>query len=128
VKDQLKPKRYIGQEIEVAFDVPPALEKKPGCPDVLRVGDEMLRVSEVLDEWSDFTRRDRSAQNMRPEHLKVAANRGSWGVGRLFFRVRVEDGRLLELVYDRAPKDATDRKGSWFLRCELERVGSADHH
>jgi len=40
----------------------------------------------------------------------------------MFFRVRVEDGRLLELYYDRAPKDAMDRKGSWFLRCELERL------
>ena len=49
-----------------------------------------------------------------------AASRGSWGVGRLFFRVRVEDGRLFELYYDRAPKDAADRLGCWFLRCELE--------
>jgi hypothetical protein len=119
---QLKPKRYIGREIEVAFDVPPALEKKPGCPSVFHIGSEMLRVIEVVDEWSDFTRRDRSARNMRPEHLTVAASRGSWGVGRIFFRVRVEDGRLFELYYDRAPKDAMDRKGSWFLRCELERV------
>jgi hypothetical protein len=121
--DRLQPKRYIGREIEVAFDEPPALEKKPGCPDLLHVGGETLRVVQVLDEWSDFTRRDRSARNMRPEHLKVAASRGSWGVGRLFFRVRVEDGRLLEFYYDRAPKDAMDRKGSWFLRCELEAPG-----
>ena len=117
----LKPKRYIGREIEVAFEEPPALQKKPGCPDVLHIGSEVLPVVELLDEWSDFTRKDRSARNMRPEHLKVAASRGSWGVGRNFFRVRVEDGRLLELYYDRAPKDAMDRKGSWWLRCELER-------
>ena len=123
MRDRLKPKRYIGREIEVGFDVPPALEKKPGCPDILHVGSETLRVVEVLQEWSDFGRRDRSARNMRPERLKVAANRGSWGVGRLFFRVRVEDDRLLELYYDRAPKNAMDRKGSWFLRCELEAPG-----
>ena len=117
----LEPKRYIGREIEVGFDEPPALEKKPGCPDALQIEGETLRVVEVLDEWSDFTRRDRYARNMRPEHLETAASRGSWGVGRMFFRVRVEDERLFELYYDRAPKDAVNRKGSWFLRCELER-------
>jgi len=53
------------------------------------------------------------------EHAAVAASRGSWGVGRFFFRVRVENGRLFELYYDRAPKDSGDRKGAWFLRCEL---------
>ena len=117
----LRPKCYIGREIKVGFDNAPALSKKPHCPDVLYVGEETLRVVEVLEEWSDFTRRGRFARNMRPEHLKVAESRGSWGVGRMFFRVRVEDDRLLELYYDRAPKDASDRLGYWFLRCELTR-------
>jgi hypothetical protein len=44
----------------------------------------------------------------------------------MFFRVRVEDERLFELYYDRAPKDAMDRLGYWFLRCELTRDSSAD--
>ena len=122
----LRPKRYIGREIEVSFDEAPALKKKPHCPDVFHLGDETLRVVEVLEEWSDFTRRGRFARNMRPEHLKVAESRGSWGVGRMFFRVRVEDERLFELYYDRAPKDAMDRLGYWFLRCELTRDSSAD--
>ena len=117
----LQPKRYIGQEIQVAFDEPPALEKTPGCPDVLHIGNETLRIVEILDEWSDFTRRGRFARNMQPEHLKVAQSRGSWGVGRWVFRVRVEDDRLFELYYDRAPRDASDRMGYWFLRCELTR-------
>lgn len=82
---------------------------------------QALRVVEVLEEWNDFKRRGRFARNMRPEHLEVAESRGSWGVGRMYFRVRVEDERLFELYYDRAPKDAKDRLGSWFLRCELER-------
>ena len=118
----LRPKRYIGREIEVDFDKAPALKKIPHCPDVLHLAEETLRVVEVLEEWSDFTRRGRFARNMRPEHLKVAESRGSWGVGRMFFRVRVEDERLFELYYDRAPKDAMDRLGYWFLRCELTRT------
>ncbi len=121
VRNMLRPRRYIGREIDVEFDEAPALKKTPHCPDVLHVGDETLRVVELLEEWSDFTRRGRLAKNMREEHLEVARSRGSWGVGRMFFRVRVEDGRLFELYYDRAPKDATDRLGSWFLRCELAR-------
>ena len=34
----LTPFRFIGEEIEVVFDEPPALEKKPGCPDALDHG------------------------------------------------------------------------------------------
>jgi hypothetical protein len=115
----LTPFRFIGDEIEVEFDEPPALEKKPGCPDAFAWKNETFRVVEAVSEWSDFTRRGRFARNMQPEHAAVAASRGSWGVGRFFFRVRVDDGRFFELYYDRAPKDALHRKGSWFLRCEL---------
>lgn len=115
----LRPERYIGREIEVEFDEAPALKKTPHCPDRIRLEHETLRVVEVLEQWSDFGRRGKSAQNMRAERLEVARQRGSWGVGRMFFRVRVDDGRLFELYYDRAPKDATDRAGYWFLRCEL---------
>jgi len=118
----LRPMRYIGREIEVGFDEAPALKKTPHCPDVLHLEGETLRVVEVLEEWSDFKRRGRFARNMRPEHLEVAESRGSWGVGRMFFRVRVEDERMFELYYDRAPKDATDRLGYWFVRCELTRA------
>ena len=115
------PKRFIGEEITVEFDEAPALSKDPGCPDRLVWRNEILVVRELLEQRNDFSRRDRMARNMQPAHAKVAASRGSWGVGRKYFRIEVEDGRLLELYYDRAPKDAIDRKGSWFLRCELER-------
>ena len=117
----LTPFRFIGDEIEVAFDEPPVLEKKPGCPAAFTWRDETFRVAELISEWSDYTRRGRFARNMQPEHASVAANRGSWGVGRMYFRVRVSGKRFFELYYDRAPKDARQRKGSWFLRCELAR-------
>jgi len=57
--------------------------------------------------------------NMRPEHLQRARQRGSWGVGRFYFRVLVTDGRTFELYYDRAAKGSDQRKGSWFLSQEL---------
>jgi hypothetical protein len=103
----------------VAFDEPPALEKTPGCPNAFTWKNQEFRVIESVVEWSDFTRRGRFSRNMQPGHLSVATQRGSWGVGKFFFRVRVEGDRFFELYYDRAPKDARQRKGSWYLRSEL---------
>lgn len=76
-------------------------------------------VAEVLSEWADFTRRGKMARNMRPSHAATAAGRGSLGVGRFYFRVRVEGGRVFDIYYDRAPQDADRRKGQWFVYREL---------
>lgn len=110
---------FIGEPIEPAFDEPPELTKKPGCPDGFVWKGETHRVAEALAEWHDYRRRGRMAQNMQPEHAATAARRGSWGVGRDYFRVRVTDGRTFELYYDRAPKDANDRLGGWYLYREI---------
>lgn len=115
----MKPLRFIGESIEPLFDRPPPLEKKPGCPDGFVWREQTYRVLEKLAEWHDYGRRGRMAVNMRPEHAAVASRRGSWGVGRDYFRVRVEGGQVFELYYDRAPKDADRRKGGWFLTSEL---------
>ena len=114
------PLRFIGETVTAFFDEPPALEKKPGCPNGFAWRGETYRVVEKLAEWFDYTRRGRFARNMRPQHAAVAATRGSWGVGRFYFRVRVEGGRFFELYYDRAPKGSDERKGAWFLVSELE--------
>ena len=60
------------------------------------------------------------AHNMRPANLAKALKRGSWGVGRYYFRVVTKTERIFELYYDRAPKDVNDRLGTWFLDRELE--------
>ncbi|MCI0576038.1 MAG: DUF6504 family protein [Chloroflexi bacterium] len=111
--------RFIGEEIEVGFNQPPLLEKKPGCPDHFTWQGEQFEVVEMLGEWHDYRRRGRMAQNMRPAHAAVAEQRGSWGVGRDYFQVRTAGGRVFELYYDRAPKGAGRRKGAWFLFREL---------
>jgi len=111
--------RFIGDPITVEWDKPPLLEKKPTCPDRIVWHDETLQVTQKLAEWRDYRRRGRMGKNMRPEHLHRARQRGSWGVGRFYFRVRVVDGRTLELYYDRAAQDSDRRKGSWFLSQEL---------
>ena len=117
---RLEPLRFIGAGIEVQFDQPPALEKKPGCPERFTWQEQTYRVVERLDEWHDYSRRGRMARNMRPGHAATAAQRGSWGVGRDYFRVRTDAGRIFDLYYDRAPKSVGDRKGAWFLYREMK--------
>ena len=115
----MKPISFITEIIEIHFDHPPLLEKKPTAPDGFTWRGKDYRVVEVLNEWVDYQRRGRFARNMQPQHAAVAARRGSWGVGLFYFRVRTQDGRIFDIYYDRAPKDADHRKGAWFLYQEL---------
>lgn len=117
----LTPLRFIGEAIEAQFDRPPVLEKKPGCPDGFVWDGETYRIVEMLAEWHDYSRSGRMATNMRPEHAAAAERRGSWGVGRDYFRVRTDSGQIFDLYYDRAPKNIRNRKGQWILYRELTR-------
>ncbi len=109
---------FIDEPIEVIFNQPPALEKKPDCPDGFVWRGQSYQVVELQAEWFDFARRGRSARNMQPQHAVRASVKGSWGVGRFFFRVKVAEGRTFELYYDRAPTDALHGKGGWTLFLE----------
>jgi len=57
---------------------------------------------------------------MRPDHLTMAEKRGSWGVGRIYFRVRTESDQVFDLYYDRAPGSGGNRQGAWWLFREME--------
>jgi hypothetical protein len=116
----LKPLHFIDEQIQVEFDKPPLYEKKPDCPDRFVWQDDVYGIQQLLAEWQDFQRRGRMARNMSPPHAAAASRRGSWGVGRFYFRVRTSSGQIFDLYYDRAPKDADDRKGSWFLFREMQ--------
>ena len=118
----LKPVHFITEPIQVAFDEPPVLEKKPLPPARFTWRGETYRVVELLSEWVDYERRGRMRRNMQPQHAEVASLRGSWGVGLFYFRVRTEDGRFFDLYYDRAPKNVDNRKGAWFVYQELEEI------
>jgi len=115
-----KPLRFIDEPIQVHFDQSPLLEKKPGCPDEFVWREATYRIVEKLREWHDYRRRGRMARNMLPQHAAVAEGRGSWGVGRDHFCVRVESGQVFELYYDRAPKGSDQRQGAWVLISEIE--------
>ena len=109
---------FIGEPIQAEFEGDPLLSKKPGCPAAFTWRGERFAVTTLLEEWHDYERRGRSAENMREAHARTAERRGSWGVGRDYYRVRTACARVFLIYYDRAPKDASDRRGSWFVREE----------
>jgi len=118
----LIPFQFINEEIQVFFDEPPLLEKKPGAPSVFIWRDEKYTIVELLSEWHDYRRRGRMSRNMRPTHAETAAIRGSWGVGVDCYRIRTHNNRIFDLNYTRAPKDVDQRKGTWYLDRELTEV------
>jgi len=117
---EYKPAHFIGEQIEVQFDKPPLFSKKPGCPDRFIWKDQTFHIIKKLSEWQDFSRSGRMEYNMRPANAAKAKRRGSWGVGRFYFRVQTDRGQIFDLYYDRAPKDVDDRLGSWFLNREMK--------
>lgn len=98
------------------------LEKEPHCPNRFVWRGDTYQVMATLSEWRDYRRRGRMARNMSPRHLATASRRGSWGVGRYYFRVRTQTDRVFDLYFDRAPKSIDDRTGQWFLYRELSQV------
>jgi len=79
------PIRFIAEEIEVRFDVPPVATKKPGSPSGFTWQEDTYKVVETISRWFTYERRGRFAKNMRPHNLRKAERRGSWGVGRFYF-------------------------------------------
>jgi hypothetical protein len=106
---------FIDEPIEVFYDTTPLLEKKPTCPDVFKWGDEEFTVTGCIMEWVDYSRRGRMARNMSDAHSLAASTRGSWGVGRFYFRVQTTRKRTFDIYYDRSPKGYANRKGQWFV-------------
>lgn len=117
-----KPLHFIHESIEIIFDKPQTYEKKPACPNGFIWNETTYRITENLEEWHDYARKGRMATNMQPVHAEAAAKKGSWGVGRFYFRIRVDAGQIFEIYYDRAPKGSKFRKGAWFLVAELIEV------
>ncbi len=110
---------FIGAAIQVLYDQPPAFEKRPGPPNGFVWEGKTFKVTAVLREWHDYDLRGKSLSFYVKEQgsyrAKAAKRRGTWGVGRDYFRVRTESGEVFDLYYDRDPGGPGGRKGSWFL-------------
>ncbi|MGD2162363.1 MAG: DUF6504 family protein, partial [Anaerolineales bacterium] len=96
MKPEFEALRFIGDPIIVEFDQEPLLSKKPGVPDTFSWQGQDYQIVKLLAEWFDYGRRGRMGMNMRPEHLRKAERRGSWGVGRYYFRVEVHSGQIFD--------------------------------
>jgi Domain of unknown function (DUF6504) len=112
--------RFLLEPITVSWDEPPLLEKKPRCPDRFTWLERQYEIVEVLGEWRDYRRRGRMASNMRPSRMIRARLRGSRGVGRFYYRVRVRGGRIFDLYFDRAAAGDDPAADGWFLSREME--------
>ena len=67
-----RPIRFIDDEVDVEFDHPPALSKKPGPPDRFHWDCEEFHITDLVSAWVDFGRRGDMARNMAPAHREVA--------------------------------------------------------
>lgn len=108
-------KHFICEEINAVFDKKFFLEKNPPCPVSIIWREEEIGINDLLSSWDDFARKGKQAKNMRSTHLERAGNKGSWGVGKQYFKLEDELGRILVVYYDRAPKNVSDKKGRWVL-------------
>ena len=74
----MHPIGFISESIEVQFDRPPELKKKPGVPDQFDWQDETRRVVELLSEWRDYTvaRSSHSSVRVSSRRWPKAAPRG----------------------------------------------------
>jgi len=86
------PVSFIDELIDVSFKVPTIYKKTPVCPEAFVWRGERYEVVELLEERRDFTRKGKMSRNMTPGHAAQASVRGSWGVGKFNFRVKVQTG------------------------------------
>lgn len=111
---------FIGAEITVELPEGVYLEKKPPPPLAWTWADQRFEVAEMLAEWHRYGRAEIRTQGGRPPYAQRSGRtQGSWGVGRVFYRLRTGDGRIFDLYYDRAPKGQI-RGGAWVLWRELD--------
>lgn len=117
------PMEFYVDQIEVRFERQPVLEKRPGLPAAFTWRGREYVIAELLQEWHDYRKRGKSRTLYERERgaywVKKAEGRGSWGVGRDFYRVRTESGEIFDIYYDRAPQGG-EKIGQWILSRRLK--------
>jgi hypothetical protein len=110
---------FIDEIISVIFEQSEHLIKKPVCPDKFIWKGQEYIIGELINEWQDFSPNDSSSANPNEPLLKKDAVKGSFGVGRFYFRVRTTDCRVFDLYYDRKIKNVSSTEGFWVLYQEI---------
>jgi hypothetical protein len=108
--------RFVGEKIIPRFADPARLVKKPGPPASFAWRGETYRVTRVLFEWHDFGREPHwvGSWTRPPYAVRSGSSRGSWGVGRDYYRVETDRGLTCDIYYDRRPRGGK-REGEWVL-------------
>ncbi len=107
------------EPIEALFDHPPAIEKRPRCPNSIIWDGRTYRIIAMRLEWHDYLPRGKTLARQLREHgsywvTAAEQRRGSWGVGRDYYRVQTESGETFDIYYDRKPT-GPEVKGGWYL-------------
>jgi hypothetical protein len=109
---------FYSDEIQVRFEREPTLEKKPGLPAAFIWRGREYVIVELMREWHDYRQRGKTKAFYERERgsypAKSSQRRGSWGVGRDFYRVGTDSGEVFDIYYDRAPKGRV-AEGPWIL-------------
>ncbi|MBU6998752.1 MAG: hypothetical protein HXS41_05470 [Theionarchaea archaeon] len=113
---------FYCEPITVTFNREPLLEKKTGPPSAFVWRETSYTIIAVLRTWHDYNQRGRldflydEKRGNAPR--MTLGKRGSWGVGRDYYRVETDSGEVFDLYYDRAPRK--HKKGEWILLKKVE--------
>ncbi|MBU7012599.1 MAG: hypothetical protein HXS46_18105 [Theionarchaea archaeon] len=116
---------FYSEPIIVKFAVQPLLEKKPGLPAEFIWRGKSYTIIRLLKEWHDYRKRGKIREfytEKRGNAPRIrSGKRGSWGVGRDYYRVLTGSEEIFDIYYDRRP--TRKQKGEWVL---LRKVRTID--
>ena len=109
---------FYSEPITVAFSTKPLLEKKQGLPHAFIWRGKVYTIVNLIKEWHDYKKRGKmeefySEKRGNAPEMK-SSTRGSWGVGRDYYRVLTDSGDIFDIYYDRRPLGQR-KKGEWVL-------------
>ena len=107
---------FYSEPITVKFRKEPLLEKKTGPPDTFFWRGKSYTVVLVEKEWHNYDSRGRIKKfysQRRGNAPEMNPRKGSWGVGRDYYRVKTDTGEVFVIYYDRQPEKT--KKGQWIL-------------
>lgn len=114
---------FYSEPITVKFPVEPLLEKKPGLPAEFIWRGKPYKIITLLKEWHDYTKRGKIGKSYSQERGNAprmkSRKKGSWGVGRDYYRVLTDSGSVFDIYYDRSPT-GQKKKGEWVLLKKVE--------
>lgn len=114
---------FHSEPITVEFSAEPLLEKRPGLPAAFAWRGKWYKITRLVKEWHDYRKRGNMEEFYRRKRGNApdlkSSSRGSWGVGRDYYRVVTDSGEIFDIYYDRKP--FKQKKGEWVL---LKKVGS----